>query len=184
MEWIPRLAERSDIPTLERLIEESSRRLLSGIYSAGQIERALGPIFGVDEQMIADGTYFVVGDDDEPIACGGWSFRESAFGGRAAGEGVSARLNPIVDAARIRAFFVHPRYVRKGIGTAILHVCEDALVACGFRRAEIAATLAGEDLYRRFGYETNRYEEIPLCDDNPPLRIARMSKRFPGEDYS
>ena len=181
---MPRLAERSDIPTLERLIAESSRRLLSGIYSGGQIEMALGPVFGVDEQMIVDGTYFVVDDDDELIACGGWSFRESAFGGRAAGEGAPARLNPTVDAARIRAFFVHPRYVRKGIGTAILHVCEDALAACGFRRCEIAATLAGEALYRRFGYETNRYEEVPLSDDYPPLRIARMAKRFPGEDCS
>ena len=182
MQWTPRLAVASDIPALDRLIAESSRRLLLGVYSAGQIEGALGPVFGVDEQMIADGTCFVVDYGDELIACGGWSFREAAFGGRAAGEVAPARSNPAVDVARIRAFFVNPGHARKGIGTAILHACEHALVAAGFRRVEIAATLAGEALYRHYGYETDRYEELPLTNC-PPLRIARMSKRFQG-DYN
>src|SRR5207253_1957734 len=123
---------------------------------------ALGPIFGVDRQLIRDGTYFIVEVADQIIGCGGWSKRKTLYGGDRDRAGEDAELNPQLDPARIRAFFVHPNWARRGIGRSLLQYCEDAAIQAGFHRAELVATLAGEPLYARFGYTVIERHEAPM----------------------
>jgi GNAT superfamily N-acetyltransferase len=147
-----RVATPTDVPTLERLIADSARGLAAGDYSGAQIEAALGTAWGVDSELIRDGTYFVVEADGEAIACGGWSRRATLFGADAQPGRESALLDPRRDAARVRAFFVHPDWARRGIGRLLLAHCEAAALAHGFSRAELMATLPGVRLYRACGY--------------------------------
>jgi hypothetical protein len=72
------------------------------------MDGALGPVFGVDQQLIRDGTYFVAEQNGVMVGCGGWSRRRSFFGGDGTREREDALLDPRLDAARVRAFFVHP----------------------------------------------------------------------------
>jgi predicted N-acetyltransferase YhbS len=161
------------VPALESLIPLSARELQSPHYSAAQIEAALGPVFAVDLQLIADGTYFVVEHEGAIVGCGGWSKRAAQYGAERTTS--PAELNPNSDPARIRAFFVHPAWARRGIGRAIMRECETALIAAGFNRAEIVATLAGEPLYAAFGYDVTDRFLIPL-PGSLSLPAVRMTK--------
>jgi GNAT superfamily N-acetyltransferase len=157
-----RTATLGDVPALERLIAASARALGRGDYDAAQIEAALGTAWGVDTELVRDGTYFVVELDDTMIACGGWSRRRTLFGADAQPGRESALLDPASDAARVRAFFVHPEHGRRGIGRALLARCEDAARHEGFRAAELMATLPGERLYRASGYVAGDAIDHPL----------------------
>lgn len=175
--WQPRLAQEADIPELEALIPLSIRTLQAPHYSPAQMEAALGPIFGVDRQLIRDGTYFVVEQDGAIVGCGGWSRRRSLYGGDGGRAGEDELLDPQRDAARVRAFFVHPAWARRGIGTHIMAACEQAIEKAGFRAVEIVATLAGEPLYAAFGYVVMERYEIPLtCGLGLP--VVRMINRM------
>ena len=176
-QWQPRLAELRDIPALEILIPLSVRALQAGSYSPAQMEAALGPIFGVDRQLIRDGTYFIVERDGQTLGCGGWSKRLSLFGSDEHRIAPNPELNPARDPARIRAFFVHPDWARRGIGRAIMRECERAIVAAGFRAVEISATLTGEPLYASFGYITIERYTIPI-NDGLNLPVVKMIKEF------
>ena len=81
--------------------------------------------------------------------------------------------------AKIRAFFVHPDWVRRGIGTLLLDVCEQAAIAEGFRRFEMGATLSGVPLYRARGYVSLENLGVPLANGES-LPIVRMEKRLPS----
>ena len=172
-----RLACDGDIPALEALIKRSVRELQAADYSAEQMDGALGSVFGVDRQLIRDQTYFVVEKDGALIACGGWSKRESLFGSDAARAAEDALLDPLPDAARIRAFFVHPEHARRGLGRAILLACEDAIRAARFRSTELVATLPGVPFYRAFDYQTGERYEVPLVN-GLSLPVVRMSKNL------
>src|SRR3954467_2377873 len=126
------------------------------------MDAALGPVFGVDRQLIRDGTYFAVEDAGQIVGCGGWSKRKTLYGGDRDRAGEDAELNPQSDPARIRAFFVHPNWARRGIGRSILVHCEAAAIQAGFHRAELVATLTGEPLYARFGYAVVERYEAPM----------------------
>src|SRR5882672_2151814 len=127
MNWTLRLARKNDIPALETLIPLSVRNLQAPYYSSAQMEAALGPVFGVDQQLITDGTYFAVERDGRVIGCGGWSRRRSLCGSDQGKTPESEDLlHSEVDPARIRAFFVHPDWARRGIGRSILLACETA----------------------------------------------------------
>ena len=143
------------------------------------MDAALGPVFGVDRQLIRDGTYFVIEADGRLVACGGWSRRRAVFGGDRERPGEDAALDPARDPARIRAFFVHPQWARRGLGRALLAACEAAIVAAGFRRAVLVATLAGEPLYAAGGYRVEERYDAPLPGGRG-LPVVRMGKRFPG----
>ena len=91
--------------------------------------------------------------------------------------GEDAALDPAHDAARIRAFFVHPDWARRGIGRSILSACESALCAAGFRDIILVATLAGEPLYASFGYAVAERYEVPL-GGGLALPVVRMVKRL------
>ena len=177
MNWSLRLACDGDIPELERLIGRSVRELQSGYYSAAQMDGALGSVFGVDRQLIRDKTYFVAEQNGALIACGGWSKRESLFGSDSTRAAEDALLDPLQDAARIRAFFVHPEHARHGLGRAILVACEDAIRAARFRSIELVATLPGVPFYRAFDYETGERYEVPLVN-GLSLPVVRMSKNL------
>lgn len=170
-----RVAKCDEIPLLEQLIAASVRGLSEGYYSPAQIESALIHVFGVDTQLIADGTYFVAELDGQIVGCGGWSKRKTLFGGDQTKSGADDLLDPNVDAARIRAFFIHPDFARRGIGKQLIEACEQAAAAAGFRRLEMGATLPGEPMYRAVGYEVLERFDLPF-PDGVILPLVRMGK--------
>lgn len=146
-----RLATLDDIFQIRILMGLSIAELQKGFLSAEEID-ASKDIMGLDTQLIEDGTYFAVVEDGEIVGCGGWSRRRTLFGGDHSAGRDAAFLIPGVDAAKIRAMYTHPAHIRRGIGKIILDACEQAAVAAGFQRAEMAATLAGVPLYEACGY--------------------------------
>jgi GNAT superfamily N-acetyltransferase len=178
MNFSIRKAVDGDIPTLRLLIDASVRGLQSADYTPTQIESALATVYGVDSQLIADGTYFVVqSGEGEIVACGGWSKRKTLYGGDRWTGREDTLLNPERDAAKIRAFFVHPAWVRRGIGTMLLDACEQAAVSEGFHRFEMGATLSGVPLYAARGYLSLEDMAVPLANGES-LPIVRMEKRL------
>jgi GNAT superfamily N-acetyltransferase len=174
-----RLARESDVPTLRRLIDASVRGLQAGDYSPGQIDAALRQVFGVDSRLIADGTYLVAQTTSGEIAgCGGWSNRRTLYGGDVWMAREDSLLDPAKDAARIRAFFVHPRWARRGVGTLMLAACENAALAAGFTRFEMGSTLTGVPLYSARGYRALENLVVPL-GGGLTLPIVRMEKQIP-----
>lgn len=170
-----RPAGLDDIPDLRELIEQSVMALQAGDYSEAQRRAALGTVFGVDTQLLRDGTYFVIEIDDVIAACGGWSCRRTLYGADAVADKDDARLDPETDAARIRAFFVRPGYERRGLGRRLLEACEAAARQAGFRRAELGATLTGVALYQACGYAPVEATRAPL-PGGLNLAIVRMGK--------
>lgn len=174
-----RAAAPEDIPDLHKLIEASVRGLMPQGYTKDQLDGALGTLLGVDTQLIADGTYFVaeavLGDKPTLVGCGGWSKRKTLFGSDHRPGREDALLDPGKDAAKIRAFFVHPEWARRGIGSRILEVCERAAEAGGFRRFEMGATLTGVPMYRARGYVESERIEVPLAN-GASLSVVHMSK--------
>jgi GNAT superfamily N-acetyltransferase len=162
------------------LIEASVRGLQAGDYSAAQLENALRTVYGVDTQLISDGTYFVAEETESSsgallVGCGGWSKRKTLYGGDQFAGREDSLLDPARDAAKIRAFFVHPEWARRGIGGMILEACEAAAEAAGFGRLEMGATLTGVPFYRAKGYVELEAVEAPL-GDGLTLPIVRMGK--------
>ncbi len=147
-----RAASAADVPALDALIARSARGLSSSDYRPAQIEGALRGAFGVDSQLLADQTYFVVEDSGKILGCGGWSFRSTLFGGDARQGRDSSTLDPKSQAAKIRAFFVEPDCARRGVGSLLLDHCEKAARAHGFSQVELMATLPGVKLYSARGY--------------------------------
>jgi len=164
MEYELRKATLDDRPALELLIARSARGLSANDYGPEQIEGALRGAFGVDTQLIADETYFVVAIGAKIVGCGGWSYRRTLFGGDHRAERDSATLDPGADSAKIRAFFVDPDHARKGIGSRLLERCESEARVRGFSRLELMSTLPGARLYAARGYVPTgqvRYEVGP-----------------------
>ncbi|MGI4861589.1 MAG: GNAT family N-acetyltransferase [Janthinobacterium lividum] len=172
-----RLARLDDVPAIMRLIEASVRELQADDYSPAQREGALGAVFGVDQQLIRDGTYFVAEVDGELVGCGGWSRRRTLFGADTAAQRDDAALVPGVDPARIRAFFIAPSYARRGLGTRLLAGCESAAREFGFDDLQLGATLTGLKLYARHGYRPGITEAVPL-PNGATLEIVHMHKSF------
>jgi GNAT superfamily N-acetyltransferase len=159
-----RLATRADRAAIQALIGRSIRALGAGDYRPEQIEGALRGAFGLDSQLIEDQTYFVAEHAGGLIACGGWSFRRTLFGGDAHTERSATELDPALDAAKIRAFFVDPDYARQGLGRALLERCEAEARARGYTRFELMGTLPGVRLYRALGYAGDTVVHYPVGD--------------------
>jgi len=191
-----RKAVLADVPVLRELIEASVRGLQLQDYTPAQMEGALETVFGVDSQLIEDGTYFVaearVADKqslEEQIngaknagagwtiaGCGGWSKRKTLYGSDYWTGREDALLDPKRDAAKIRAFFIHPTWARQGIGSKILEACEIAASAAGFASYEMGATLTGAKLFGTKGYVAVENIQVPL-KDGLTLPVIRMAKR-------
>jgi len=174
MSYPLRPATRADQGALEQLIARSARELGAQDYSSAQIEAALRGAFGVDTQLIDDGSYFVAEFAGRLVGCGGWSRRRTLFGSDSHAARDASELDPNVDAARIRAFFVDPDYARRGIGRALLERCESEARAHGFTRLELMGTLPGVRLYQAMGYEPGPMVRYPvaadLCIEFIPMR--------------
>lgn len=148
-----RKATLDDRGALEALIAHSARTLTLGSYTPRQVETGLRAAFGVDTQLIRDGTYFIAEERGVMVGCGGWSFRRTMFGSDARAHRDSAELDPKRDAAKVRAFFIHPDHARRGVGGALLQRCEAEARAAGFRRMELLAMRSGVAFYQSHGYE-------------------------------
>lgn len=173
-----RTALLTEIPSLNALIAASAHELSVGYYTPAQIESLIRYVFGVDTQLLIDGTYYVVERDGAAVACGGWSGRRTLFGGDQLKDARDPLLDPATEAARIRAFFVHPRRARQGLGRALLARSESAAVAAGFSRAELMATLPGAPLYRALGYVAleSVTHDLP---DGQSVHFVRMGRTLP-----
>ncbi|MSU64811.1 MAG: N-acetyltransferase [Opitutus sp.] len=171
-----RLAATSDIPALEELIPLSARALQVGYYSEAQIEGAIGTVFGVDRQLIEDGTYFVAVAEGRVVGCGGWSKRKSLYGGDRGKKEKDPLRDPATEPAMIRAFFVHPEFARRGIGRRIMELSEAGALGAGFRAIEIVATLAGEPLYAGFKYDVVERFDLVLANQAlmPVVRLRKL----------
>ena len=186
-----RLAVPEDVPILRELIEASVRGLQTQDYTPAQIEGALKTVFGVDSQLIADGTYIVAqaepaaieraGAKNAPsewiiVGCGGWSKRKTLYGSDHWTGREDVLLDPLRDAAKIRAFFIHPDWARRGVGSMILQACENAASSAGFTRYEMGATLTGAKLFGAKGYVAVKPISIPLLNGES-LPVLHMEKQ-------
>lgn len=161
---VVRVAQPADVPVMTSLIHASVRGLSRGYYTEQQIESAIRHVFGVDTVLVADGTYLCVEAGGEIVGCGGWSRRQTHYGGDHAKHETDALIDPATDPARIRAFFVHPEWARRGIGRMLLDACADAARAAGFSRLMLVSTLPGEPLYRAYGFEAIEPVDVALPD--------------------
>ena len=174
-------ATPDDLPAVRALIPRSVRALSRGHYTGLQIESALRYVFGPDTQLIDDGTYFVVTADDGTLAgCGGWSRRRTLYGGDQMK--TDDDFLPLDEPARIRAFFVEPRWARHGVATRLLAACVQAAASAGYGRLALAATLPGETFYQRHGFASDeRFETI--LPDGTSIAFVRMSRHV-GSPFS
>ncbi|MGC1818806.1 MAG: GNAT family N-acetyltransferase [Casimicrobiaceae bacterium] len=175
-----RPASPADIPALQALIARSGVALSVGYYTPEQALAITRHVFGVDSQLIADRTYFVIEHADAIVACGGWSRRRTLFGGDTAKQGPDPLLDPPVDAARIRAFFVEPAMARRGLGRRLMDRCLREAMAAGFRRLELVSTLPGEPLYAASGFEVTERFELSL-PGSIRVPVARMFRVIAGD---
>lgn len=170
-----RPATADDIPALRHVMDAAIVELQKGFLDATAIASSR-MIMGLDTQLIADGTYFVVEADGQIAGCGGWSRRATLYGGDHSPGRSAALLDPLQEAARVRAMYTHPAFARRGIGRYILDLCERAAAAEGFTRLELMATLSGEPLYRAYGFEA--IERIEDARGGTPVPLIRMGKRI------
>lgn len=172
-----RMAGEADLPALEAVMAASIAELQKGFLSPAQIA-ASRTIMGLDRQLVADRTYFIVEAADASgtriAGCGGWSRRATLYGGDHSPGRDAALLDPAKDAARVRAMYTHPDFARRGVGRLILALCEEAARAEGFKRLELMGTLSGQPLYRSAGYTV--IEEILDDRGGEPVPLARMGK--------
>ena len=166
---------QADIPALHRVMDRAIESLQSDFLGPAQIA-ASRKVMGLDSQLVADGTYFVVEEGDRIAGCGGWSFRATLYGGDESIVGREPeRLEPARDAAKVRAMYTDPDFVRRGVGRMILGLCEGAARDAGFARAELMATAAGVPLYRAAGYAPVGAVEDALVD-GVTVPLLRMGK--------
>jgi GNAT superfamily N-acetyltransferase len=171
-----RLAQLDDVPELKSLMQAAISELLKPFLSPSEVSASFS-VMGLDSQLIRDGTYFCIECNGHIVGCGGWSRRATLFGGDHSTGRDAALLDPTKEPARVRAMYTRPDYVRRGVGRLILELCERAAAKQGFRQAELAATLAGEPLYRACGY--NELERFTA--DTPSgvaVPLIRMGKRL------
>ena len=170
-----RIATPDDIPAIHALMARAIATNQQGFLTPAQVALSHN-VMGLDTQIIADGTYFLIERGDTLVGCGGWSARATLYGGDTS---IVARdpapLDPATDAARVRAMYTDPDCVRQGIGRMILDLCEGAARSAGFGRAEMMATLSGEPLYRACGYVPIEYVETPPVD-GVSVPLIRMGK--------
>ena len=171
-----RAATPADVPVLEQLIAASARTLSAGYYNEAQTDAAIANVFGVDRELIEDGTYLVAEEDGELAGCGGWSRRTTLFGSDRFAGRTSGYVDPATGPAKIRAFFVAPTFARRGVGKTLLDTCEAAARSAGFITLELMATLPGVPFYVAQGYEPGT--QVSLVFGTVSVDFVPMCKRF------
>jgi GNAT superfamily N-acetyltransferase len=171
-----KIATLADIPTIEKLMLLSINQLLGPLLTKEQLEASFDSM-GLDDQLIKDGTYFMIFNEDVFVGCGGWSNRETLFGGNHTPNRDSNFLDPIKDSARIRAMYTHPSWARKGIGSLVMRLSETAARKLGFKKCELMATQSGKLLYETQGYKS--IEDILYeTETGKTVPMIRMEKKF------
>ena len=168
-----RLAGLDDIPALQAVMAAAIGELQKGFLTPEQIESSR-MIMGLDSQLVADGTYFIIECDGQIAGCGGWSRRATLYGGDHTPGREPALLDPATDAARVRAMYTHPGFARRGVGRLILELCEAAARAEGFKRLELMGTMSGKPLYESYGFAP--IEDIVDDRGGAPVPLTRMGK--------
>lgn len=170
-----RLATEADLPALRALMDVAIAEHLKAFLDPAQVELSRS-IMGLDTQLVADRTYFIVQEDDRIAGCGGWSRRATLYGGdHSTSQRDAALLDMGKDAARIRAMYTHPEFKRRGVGRLILDLCEAAAREAGFSRVELMATMSGEPLYLACGYQPIE-RMIAAARDGVEVPGVRMGK--------
>jgi GNAT superfamily N-acetyltransferase len=168
MPFTLRAATAADIPLLQTLIERSGIGLSAGFYTPAQAQAITHEVFGVDTQLIRDGTYFTIADATRIVACGGWSQRSTPYGGDRHKAAPDRLLDPATEAAKIRAFFVDPGMARQGLGSMLMQHCTAHALAAGFTSLELTATMPGVPLYAAHGF-------VPVHDVNLSLAGGQVT---------
>ena len=169
-----RLALPGDADAIDALMKDSIAAIFPAFYDAIQTASSVVHVGSVDRMLVEDGTYFVIVEVDELIACGGWSRRDKLYTGSGPGSADARQLDPATEPARVRAMFVRGDRTRRGLGTLILEACEDAARAEGFRTLALMATLPGLLLYERYGFRETGRSEVRL-PDGVTLECAAMT---------
>jgi GNAT superfamily N-acetyltransferase len=169
-----RLAVPADLPDLQRLMTAAIQGLLPQFLTPEKVEASFA-VMGVDSQLIVDGTYFILEENGVMAGCGGWSRRATLFGHNHTAGRDARLLDPVREAARVRAMYTDPAFARRGVGRQILELCEAAARAEGFTRTELGATMGGEPLYRACGYEEIERMDVPT-PGGVTVPITRMGK--------
>ena len=172
-----RVATGDDVAAIRALTDASVRALSARYYSEEQIASSLRWVFGPDTQLIADGTYYVIEAQGEIVAAGGWSRRATLYGGDQLKDASDSLVDPERDAARIRAFFVHPDWARRGLARRLYGVCASSALAAGFKELELVSTLPGEPLYRALGFAAVE-ERVHVMPDGVGLPVIRMRREL------
>jgi GNAT superfamily N-acetyltransferase len=172
-----RLAEPADVPVVNALTARSIRALHAGSYDDAVIDEAVSHAYGVDWQLVRDGTYFVAEIDGVAVGAGGWSYRQTIAGAHGPNDPAADLLDPARDAARVRAFYVDRAYVRRGVGTLLLRLSEQAAREAGFMEAELTSTIPAVPFYAAFGYSPVRTFNMQLPNGST-LRLELMNKRL------
>jgi GNAT superfamily N-acetyltransferase len=168
-----RLATREDLPQLTRLMDRAITVLLAHVLNPQEVESSRA-IMGLDTLLVDDGTYFVAELGGQIVGCGGWSRRNTLYGGDHTAGRVAALLDPATEPARVRAMYTDPDFTRRGVGKAILDAAEAAAAKEGFKVAQLAATLSGLPLYEVAGYVA--VEPFTDSSGGYPVPLVRMNK--------
>ncbi len=170
------VAVEDNLPEICLLMQQSIKFLQKEFLSNAQISASF-EVMGLDTQLIEDQTYFVVQTENTLVGCGGWSWRKTLYGGNHTAGRSDKRLDPLKEAARIRAMYTHPKWIRRGIGKIVLKSCENAAYKAGFKRAEMMATLAGVPLYKACGY-TKIETDTDISENGVKIPLVRMGKQL------
>ena len=176
-EPVLRMATLADEAALDALMKTSALGLFPQFYDERQAASAVRYVPEVDPMLIEDGTYFVIENGDEAVACGGWSRRDRLYTGSGDSEGDTRMLDPANEPARVRAMFVRPDWTRRGLGRRILDACESAAREEGFRRLVLLATLPGVPLYHAYGFRSIE-DQAATLPDGVQLPCVSMEKEI------
>jgi GNAT superfamily N-acetyltransferase len=179
MRFTSRLATPEDVDRLQTVMNASITELQAEFLTEEQIASS-AMLMGIDNQLIADGTYYVIEHDDAIAGCGGWSRRGTLYGSDTTPGRDSHLLDPSVDAARVRAMYTHPAFARQGVGWLILTLCERAAGAEGFTRLHLMGTMSGLPLYSAYGFTALEHVEDHRGGAAVPLvRMEKLVRRTP-----
>ena len=177
-----RVANLADAPRIDALMKASTAAIFPAYYDARQTASAVRYVSQVDPDLLVDGTYFVVEEGGEVVACGGWSRRGRVYMGSATAPGDDRYLDPATEAAHIRAMFVRADWQRRGLGRRIIQESEDAARRMGFRRMDLVATLPGIPLYLAAGYVPTAEVADVVLADGVLLPCQAMTKPLGGDE--
>ncbi|MGI9271435.1 MAG: GNAT family N-acetyltransferase [Woeseiaceae bacterium] len=179
-EYSYRLARANDIPAIMELMRASIAENMKPFLSASEIEAAKETM-GVDQTLIDDQTYFLIeavkNGETVLVGCGGWGKRRTLYGGDHTSGRDDSFSDPRFAAARIRAMYTHPDWVRQGVGTFLLDIGEQAARDAGFKTIELGSTIPGEPFYLARDYvEVSR--EVRVGANGAENLVIKMVKNL------